>query len=413
MEKSILSNSLIQIQSIGNLIQDIWLSALIVSLFSLQTSMSAPFLWVGILILILISVSLLFHKTGYQIALSVGVSVILGLTVFVFNGPFWFFALIVIFSIWRIQERFAKLQEDSTNEGVFFISLVLLFIMSAFYASIFKEEALPFIYILTISGISVFVLERLTVQWLFTKHVNKMNFYKVGFVYLSILSVAGTVLFLISNYAHWARIQIVNIFGDVLMVVLYPIGWLIDNLRDFVYMNIRTPEDKKAVKQPETVEQDTVEQSELVTVSSDIPWTIIIIIISSLLLLFVIWLISKYKREDLETTDNLGTSFDREPISDVETIRSKEEDWAYSMETSKVREAYREFEKEANLTGYTRKKEETIREWFRRQNWVVADRFYTVYDIVRYSQGKMDAEDGEWFILELTLLSKKYLQDEV
>lgn len=412
MEKSILSNSLIQIQSIGKLLQDIWLSALLVSLFSIQTSMSAPFLWLGILIAILISVSLLFHKTGYQIALSVGVSILFGLFVFAFNGPFWFFILIVIFSIWRIQERFAKLQEDATNEGFFFIFLVFLFVMTAFFASIYIEEALPTIYILTISGISIFVLDRLVVQWVSTKHVNKMNLYQVVLAYLAIISVAGSVLFLISNYAHWARIHIVNIFGDVLIVFLYPIGWLIDKLRDLVYMNIRTPEDKKADKQPETVEPDPVKQSEFITGSTDIPWTIISIGIGAVLLLFVILLISKYKRENLENADEIGISFVRESISDSQTISTKV-DWAYSMESSKVREAYREFEKEAKLTGYTRKKEETIREWFRRQNWFVADRFYTVYDVVRYSQGQMDAEDGEWFIQQLTLLSKKYLQDEV
>lgn len=414
MEKSIFSTSLIQIQSIGKLLQDIWLSALIVSLLSLQTSISAPFLWVGILIAILISVTFLFHKTGYQIALSVGVSIIFGLTVFIFNGPFWFFVLIVIFSLWRIQERFAKLQEDSTNEGFFFLFLVLLFIMSAFYASIFKEEALPSIYIIVILGISTFVLERLTIHWISTKHVNKISLNHVVLVYLTIISVAGTVLLLISQYAHFARKQLVNIFGDVIMVILYPIGWLIEWLRNLFTMNIKNsvvaikPKERAVEKR----EQETVEQSEFITASADIPWTIISIGVGAILLLIVILVVSKYKREDIGIADS-GTTYVRETISESQTVSSKEVEWLYSMETSKVREAYRQFEKEAQLTGYSRKKEETIREWFRRQNWSVADRFYTVYDVVRYSQGKMDAEDGEWFIQELTLLSKKYLQDEV
>lgn len=50
-------------------------------------------------------------------------------------------------------------------------------------------------------------------------------------------------------------------------------------------------------------------------------------------------------------------------------------EWAYSMETIVVRDSYREFEKKASGMGYTRQKEETIREWFKRQNWEVSDRF--------------------------------------
>ena len=61
-----------------------------------------------------------------------------------------------------------------------------------------------------------------------------------------------------------------------------------------------------------------------------------------------------------------GVSFSREPIQHTHGICVREMEWAYAMGTKVVWDAYREFEKEASGMGYTRQKEETIREWFKR-----------------------------------------------
>ena len=87
--------------------------------------------------------------------------------------------------------------------------------------------------------------------------------------------------------------------------------------------------------------------------------------------------------------------------------------WSYSMDTNIVRDAYRDFENESGQIGFSRKPNETIREWFKRQEWIVTEHFYEVYDIVRYSGELMDDQDGKWFIQELKNLSEKYFQEEV
>ncbi|MFX3674288.1 MAG: hypothetical protein ACE3JQ_07565 [Paenisporosarcina sp.] len=413
METSIPSKSFIQIESIGKFLQDVWLSAFIVVFFSSQTALSTPFVWVGILISILITVTILFHKTGYQIAISVVVSVFFGLTIFAFNGPFWLFALIVFFAIWRIQERFSSIQEDATHDGFFFTLIVLFFAMSASLATVLQNnEALNFSYVIAISGMLVFILERLTVHWMLTKDINQLAFTKVGLMYLAITGVPLIVFYLISNFAKWTRVQIVNLFGDLFMIILYPIGLLFNWLKDVFQLRARIPEEQESDKFAEPIFLDITKQSSELNVMNDIPWTIIGIVMIVVLILFFIWRFSKKKRELVEGRKEIA-SFHRETIQHAQLNETTDITWAYSMETNIVREAYREFEKEATAFEYTRQKEETIREWFKRQNWDVEERFYTIYDVVRYSHGSMNAQDGEWFIHQLALLSIKYFQKEV
>lgn len=413
MEASISSKSYVQIESIGKFLQDVWLSAFVVVFLSSHTELTSPFVWIGLLISILITVTILFHKTGYQIAISVIVSVLFGLAIFAFNGPFWLFALLVFFAIWRIQERFSNVQEDATEDGFFFILLVLLFTISVVSATIFpNKEALNFAYVLAISGMLFFLLERLTVHWMLTKNINQLSYTKVGLVYLAITGMPLIVFYLISNFAQWTRIQFVNIFGDILMMILYPIGLLFNWLKDLIQLRARKPQDQESVKQVEPIAQEATKQASELNVVNDIPWTIIGLVIIVVLLLFFIWRFSKKQRELVEVKKE-SASIHREAIQLSQLNQSTDIAWAYSIETNIVRDAYRKFEKEAREAGYSRQKEETIREWFKRQNWDVTNRFYSIYDVVRYSQGSMDAQDGQWFIDQLTLLSKKYFQNDV
>lgn len=414
MKKKGPSKLLIEIQSIGNFLQDTWLAAFFLVFFRTQTTFPTPYVWLGILICILIVITLLFKKIGYQIAGSVVVSIFFGLGVFVFSGPFWLFVLIVVFSIWRIQERFSKIQEDSTYDGFFFTLLVILFSLSYFLATISKnEEALSNTYFLTISGVLLYILNRLIVQWMLTRDINQLALSKVIRVYLIIVGAASLVYFLISSFAHWIRMQVIDLFGGLFMVILYPIGMLMDWLRGFYHVNLTIPKEEESVVQGESViREDVKPTSESVNVVNDLPWTIILIVISTVLLIFFIWRFSKNKREEFDVIDE-GVSFIREPIKHTQVISVCEIEWAYSMETNVVRDAYREFEKKASEIGYTRQKEETIREWFKRQNWKVSERFYTVYDVVRYSQSSMNSLDGEWFIQHLNSLSKNYFKKDV
>lgn len=413
MEKSIPAKSLIQIQSIGKFLQDVWLGAFFLLFFSNQTSLPTPYVWLGILIVILLGITLLFNKIGYQIAGSVVISIFFACTIFAFNGPFWLFALIVIFAIWRIQERFSKIQEDATNDGFFFTFLVILFSCSVFLATALQnEDALKYAYFLIISGMLVFILERMVVQWMSTKDVNQLALSKVVLAYLAIIGLACTVYYLISSYAHWARVQIVDLLSGIIMTVLYPIGEFMEWLTGMYVIDSIPWKSEVPLKGKTEFEENDNQKGESITVVNDFPWTIIGITISVALIIFLIWRFSKNKREESEVIDE-DISYNREAIQHSKGIGSVEIDWSYSMETNFVRDAYREFEKEARETGYSRQKDETVREWFMRQSWDVSDRFYTVYDVVRYSQGSMNSQDGEWFIQQLTSLSIKYFQKEV
>jgi DNA-directed RNA polymerase specialized sigma24 family protein len=110
---------------------------------------------------------------------------------------------------------------------------------------------------------------------------------------------------------------------------------------------------------------------------------------------------------------NDQVQYDRERSELVNDEKQSSTTWLYSIDTNLVRDKYRDFERQAGQFGFSRQPNETVREWFKRQEWQVSERFYEVYDMVRYSGQQMDAQDGEWFMNELQKLLLKYFDNEV
>lgn len=139
----------------------------------------------------------------------------------------------------------------------------------------------------------------------------------------------------------------------------------------------------------------------------------IFIVVTTILVMYSLWKLSKKRLEKNTLKKNMEISISREPILTSTVSKSKEVPWAYSMETNIVREAYRSFEKRAREFGLARLQDETVREWFSRQNWQGDKRFFSIYDTVRYGNNEMKEADGKWFITQLELLSAKYFSNEV
>ena len=238
MEKSTPSRSLVQYESFGKFLQDAWLVSFLVLFMPNETLISPHYIWIAVLFSIAIAVNLLFLKTGYQIAISLVVSVIVGLIVFIFNAPFWLFLFIIAFSVWRVQERYAKIQEDATHDGSFFTLLVVMFAISYFLITVFnKTQVVRDVFILAIVGSVLFVLDRIVVQWLRSKNSTQVPFSKVLFIYMSIISFAAVAFALMLGIGSKAREWFVLLFGDIIELILYPVGVVFVWLRNLFLLN--------------------------------------------------------------------------------------------------------------------------------------------------------------------------------
>lgn len=412
MEKTLPSKQLVQFESFGKFLQDVWLVSFLLVFGQNETNIPMAFVWIMILFFIGVGSTLLFRRTGYQIAVNVVVAFVVGGTVFLFDAPFWLFALIIAFAIWRIQERFAKVQEDATHDGLFFTLLVVFFALTYFLATVINNKAgIQESIILVVLGLLLFVLDRMIVQWLRSKGVNQVPFSKLIVAYVAIMGSASIAFGLIAVVGSKSREVFVSVFGGIFQVLLYPVGSLMEWLRSIFNNQVRPLEPRETETQGEMkFEENEKVVNELATESLNIPWFAIIGSVCIAVIVILVWRLAKHKIEPLEI-EEVNAQFER---SQVEHTSKKEEQsiaWNYSMDTNIVREAYRDFEKQAAQVGLFRKQNETIREWFSRQEWTVPERFYDVYDIVRYSGESMNEQDGKWFIQELKKIFEKYFQE--
>jgi len=414
MEKTLPSKQLVQYESFGKFLQDVWLVSFLLIFTRHEAIIPIPFLWVLILILIGVGATILFRKTGYQIAVTVVVAIVIGGIVFLFNAPFWLFFVITAFAIWRIQERFAKVQEDATHDGVFFTLLVVFFAFAYFLATVINNKvAIQESLILVVLGLFLFVLDRMIVQWLRSKSVNQVPFSKLLIAFVAIMGVASITFGLIAGLGNKTREVFVSLFGGVLQVVFYPFGLLIEWLRSIFVTKVRPlePRESQAQGEMENVERENV-VNEVYTATMEIPWIALISVLCIIVIAIVVWRLSKHKIEPVEIAQE-KVQYERSQVDYSTRENEQAVAWNYSMDTNIVREAYRDFETEAGQIGFSRKPNETLREWFKSQEWHVTERFYEVYDVVRYSGELMDDHDGKWFIQELKNLSEKYFQKEV
>ena len=415
MEKGFDSNSLITSQSIGKYVQDIWLIAFFFVLIPDGASISLTMIWLVMHTLILISVLFVFRKTGYQIVVPLFISLLITLFVFLFGAPFWFYLAVVFVSVWRIQERFATEQDDLTHDGLYYILLILFFSINIFVSTVMQNnDAISDSYFLVISGVIVYIIHRLIVHWLMTKTINQIPFYYIVIFFGGIMGIASSVYFIVSLFAEKTRILFVALFGDLLMLLFVPFGTLLNWFKEkFQSIAPSEEEQKKAVQQLSEALDELKPLQDPSTQSSDFPWMMIFIVVTTILVMYSLWKLSKKRLEKNTLKKNMEISISREPILTSTVSKSKEVPWAYSMETNIVREAYRSFEKRAREFGLARLQDETVREWFSRQNWQGDKRFFSIYDTVRYGNNEMNEVDGKWFITQLELLSAKYFSNEV
>lgn len=409
MERTIPSKSLVQFESLGKFVQDVWLVSFVLIFIDSEKSMNIPFVWIGILMTIALAVHLLFFKTGYQIAVSVIISVLVGIIALFFGVPLWLIAFILVFSVWRIQERYAKIQENPTHDGAFLSLLVVFFAGSYFLATVFNQrDALHASVLLSLIGLMLFLFNRLCIQWLRSRQSNQVPFSKVFGLFISIIGVAAIAFGLIAGFGKQARESFTILFEDVFLYILYPFGLLIQWLQQEFSRFVRPPEYREETPVGELqFEENQPNESNWSMSSFEISCLPILIILCLVVIVFIVWRFSKLKVEPIELLIDQA-SMERSASQTTMVEQKSEEIWQYSMETNVVREAYRDFEKSARESDFHRQPNETLREWFKREGWLVSERFYEVYDVVRYSGAVMNAQDGQWFINELENLFEKY-----
>lgn len=399
----------VQAQSMGKYIQDVWLIALILVLFQNDTTFRLPFLWIMLQIIIAILVQFLLKRAGPTPLIPFIVPIIVLLILFLFQCPFWLFLIGLGFTIWRVQVRFLKIQDDQIFESDYLIYYFLVFLAVLFIGFVLKLDDYSItLYSVVISGIVLFVALRLYAVWSSTNKQNSAAFsYVAGVFSLGLLCIAGlstAVYFMVP----FVRGLLGILLEKVVSIAVIPFVPLLEYLDKLVGMLELKPLEE--IEPTSFEEQTEVEPAEGIneTLGSGFPFEIILFVLVAIVIILFVRLLWRNKPDTSTSEPNiiqyvnkkLEVEQENEQLNGVHTL--------YKVDTSMLREKYKEFEQEASFHAFHRTKSETVREWFLRMEWPVNDEFFRVYEEVRYGDVTISAEKADFFLSNLEKIKIKF-----
>lgn len=399
----------VQAQSIGKYIQDVWIVALLLVIFQNDTTIVLPFLWIILQIIIAICMQIIMNRTGPNPIIPFVVPTGVLLILFWFNSPIWLFLIGTGISIWRIQVRFNKIQDDQTVESSYNLNFFLLFLAVHFICFLLGIENYIFpLYSVVISGVVLPIAMRLYAVWISTNKQNSASISQVvGGFFLGLLSLVGL------SAVLYFTIPVIRkglgvLFGKAMSIAVIPFIPLLEYLDKLVSrLEIIVPEESERIQ---SGEQTELKPNEMVSESlgNGFPFEIIFFVLAVIIIVIFIRYLLKNKPDTISAEPSVIHYINKDVEEDRKEKQINGQQSLYKVDTSLLREKYKEFEVEASLYDFERTKSETVREWFVRMEWTVMDEFFQVYEEVRYGNLTISSEKAELFLSNLEKIKTKY-----
>lgn len=399
----------VQAQSIGKYIQDVWIVALLLVIFQNDTTIVLPFLWIILQIIIAICMQIIMNRTGPNPIIPFVVPTGVLLILFWFNSPIWLFLIGTGISIWRIQVRFNKIQDDQTVESSYNLNFFLLFLAVHFICFLLGIENYIFpLYSVVISGVVLPIAMRMYAVWISTNKQNSASLSRVvGGFFLGLLSLVGL------SAVLYFTIPVIRkglgvLFGKAMSIAVIPFIPLLEYLDKLVSrLEIIVPEESERIQ---SGEQTELKPNEIVSKSlgNGFPFEIIFFVLAVIIIVLFIRYLLKNKPDTISAEPSVIHYINKDVEEDRKEKQINGQQSLYKVDTSLLREKYKEFEVEASLYDFERTKSETVREWFVRMEWTVMDEFFQVYEEVRYGELTISSEKAELFLSNLEKIKTKY-----
>ena len=404
-----INSKMVQAQSMGKYIQDILTMALLLVVFHDETNVVLPFLWIILQMIIVVLVQIIMSRTGLNIIIPFIVPMSVLLILFLFNSPLWLFIVGTGISIWRIQVRFNKIQDDQTIESNYNLNFFLIFLLVHFVCFILGVEDYIFpLYSVGILGIVLPVAMRLYAVWTSTNKQNSASMsHLIGGFSLGLLSIVG-----LSTVIYYTIPFIRTGFGFLLQKVIsiatIPFIPLLEYLDKLLSrLDIKVPEESERIDSEELMElapDETISES----IGAGFPFETVFVIVAIIVILLFVRFLLKSKPDKLTANPSVIHYINKELEDDKEEKQRDGQLSLYKIDTSLLRKKYQEFELEASLYAYNRTKSETVRDWFLQMEWSVQDEFFQVYEEVRYGGQTISSEKAELFQSNLEKIKSKF-----
>lgn len=399
----------VQAQSLEKYMQDIWFVALLLVIFQHETVFVLPFLWIILQLIIAICMQIIMSRTGPNPVIPFIVPTTVLLILFLFNSPLWLFVLGAGISIWRIQVRFNKIQDDQTVESNYNLNFFLLFLVVHLICFMLRIENYIFpLYCIVILGIVLPVAMRLYAVWMSTNKQNSASMPQViGGFSLGLLSVVGlsTAIYFLSPFIRKGLGFLLGKVTSIAIIPFMPLLEYLDKLLD--RLEIKVPEESERIQ---SEEQTELEPTEMVSGSfgNGFPFEIFFMALAVIVVIVFVRFLLKSKPDTLLAEPSVIHYLNKELEDDQEEKQRNGQLSLYKVDTSLLREQYKEFEEEAALFSFERTKSETVREWFLRMEWAVKDEFIQIYEEVRYGGLTITSDKAEFFLSTLKNIKTKF-----
>ncbi len=363
-----------------------------------------------------LSVLLLIGKYSYKIwqgvaiaAVSAGVGLLIGLS-------WWLAAVLMLATVYRMHARFSENEDDASTTGSPLLWVVVLFVI-ALIAALFnpQQETERILYMLFIAAVVLNVL--FSLAYLYVKHRSEGIVLShltaaAGFVLVS----AGLTALFVFGFAQSVRQGAGTAAGWLLHLVLWPFSGLMEKMGAWLSNLSRSKEAQETFEKLGT--EETTGESELVDfqVAGDFPVEVMLtILLLTIAIILLVW-IKKRHPESAAVEKTHAVKIERAAIANTESVVEEampKNGYAEEVDLHHIRAVYREFEQEAETSGYGRGASETVREWMTRMNWQVSENFFSTYESVRYGQGAVSVKDANPFLEEIKRLTEKNFLKEV
>ncbi|MDN7241424.1 hypothetical protein QWY14_06445 [Planococcus sp. N028] len=402
-----------RLQSAFNFMLDAFLISLCLVFIDSKTTIALVVLWLSLNAAAAIVSFFVFLKVPYSLNVAVVIALATMSLAIVSNASVGVVLLFSIVAVYRLHMRFSTNEDSFDSDDNFLFKFCLLFsvvlVISLFNPAGGTSETL---YAIAIGLVVFYVAARMLCRYLQARKED-LSFLQLVTFLLSILGLSAAGTMLVFAIADEVRYVAASLFGRIISIALWPLAVGMEKMVDF--LNGLAPEEQKQqnlekLDLEETVNKpfDTVQPS-----ATDIPFELIFIgMLVFLLIMLVLWL-RKVKPKKEETKKAGYVEIDRFAAAPAPTLPDSSAISYAAIDLNIIRQAFRDFERQAAEADKGRQKHETVKEWLKRMEWTASDAFFNTYDFVRYGKGQVSETKALPFLDEIKKLNEKYLKVDV
>ncbi len=392
-------------------VQDAFLISFLFLFIDIEARFPLVLIWLGLVFATALAAAIISWRKPYNPPLVLGAAVlIMGLSLLAGVSIGTFIALSIL-SAYRLHARFSELEDKNSEESLFLI-LFLVVLTIAIVLSIFNPlgNSQTLLLPLAAAAIIFYTVSRLFYRYLAARR-DGANLREAIMASAAILTVSGAAAFMVYLLADEVRRLAGTLFAGVLSVVLWPFAGALNWLVDFIN-GLSNEEDM--LDNLNSMEEQADQPEELpYSPGMEIDYTLIGGIGIVIMLIIGIILIRKIKPQFAGPKEESIVEINR--FSEVsEEPKEPEIARGYDLvNIHEIRQAFREFEKEATAAEKGRFEHETVREWAQREELPFTGSFFKTYEKVRYSDGQIAENEAFPFLEELEKINRNFFEENV